>query len=204
MLKLTLRNVALSAKSAKFHKTIFGDLEFLPHAISGPIALSMSSLINRLDHVELSLDLKPALEEEKLEKRLLREIEQQPRRDVAYLLSVLLPAEFVPFFVENTRTETGCPLNSFSREKRKKLLKDLKEFHLSFLGLEEIDKGIVTAGGVDTKQIDPRSFESKLCENLYFIGEVLDVDALTGGFNLQSALSMGYSCAAAIRKETRE
>ena len=195
MLKLTMRNVALKIKAGKFKKEIFGDLEFLPGRITGPIVLSASSLINRMEDVGLSLDLKPALDEEKLDKRLLREIEKEPNKDVLYLLNTLLPKQFISFFVENSETDTRIELNSFSKKARMKLVQDLKHFKLTYEGLDDIDKGIVTSGGVSVKQIDPKTFESKLCKDLYFIGEVVDVDCLTGGFNMQCALSMGFSCA---------
>ncbi|MBQ1483014.1 MAG: NAD(P)/FAD-dependent oxidoreductase [Erysipelotrichaceae bacterium] len=195
MLKLTLRNVSLKVVSGKFKKEIFGDLEFLPGRITGPIVLSASSLINRMEDVGLSLDLKPALDEEKLDKRILREIEEAPNKDVQHLLSVLLPKQLISFFVENTKTETHVFLNSFPKKARRKLTEDLKRFPLTFDGLDDIDKGIVTSGGVSVREVDPKTFGSKLCEGLYFIGEVLDVDCLTGGFNMQCALSMAYSCA---------
>ena len=195
MLKLTLKNVSLTASNDSFSKTLFGDMEFLPGSISGPIVLSMSSLINRVGDVKMYLDLKPALDEEKLDKRLLREIETNPNKDVKYLLSTLLPTGFIEFFVENTDTDTVTVLNSLTKEKRLKLLNDLKRFELTFVDLESIDKGIVTSGGVDVNEVDPKTMGSKICEGLYFIGEVLDVDAFTGGFNLQIALSTAYSCA---------
>ena len=198
MLKLTLKNVSLTAQNSHFHKTLFGDLEFLPGAITGPIVLSMSSLINREDPVELFLDFKPALDEEKLDKRLLREIENNPNKDVAFLLTSLLPKEIIGFFVEHSGIDQELILNSLTREKRHELLDQLKHFRLQFDGLEEIDKGIITSGGVDVTEVDPRTMESKLCQDLYFIGEVLDVDALTGGFNMQIALSTAYSCAKGI------
>ena len=201
MLKLTMKNVSLSASNDHFRKEIFGDLEFLPGSITGPIVLSMSSLINREGPVELSLDLKPALDEEKLDKRLLREIEKEPNKDVEYLLSTLLPKEFCAFFIRNTDIDPETALNSLSKEKRHELLKHLKQFRFSFDGLEDIEKGIITSGGVDVNEIDPRKMESKICEGLYFIGEILDVDAMTGGFNLQIALSTAYSCAQGIREE---
>ena len=200
MLDLTMKNVSLTCKANKFSKTIFGDLEFLPGSITGPIVLSMSSLINRIGEVEMSLDLKPALDEEKLDKRLLREIESNPNKDLRYLLTTLLPSGFIDFFVENTDTDTNIVLNSLTKEKRLKLLCDLKHFRLTYMGLESIDKGIVTSGGVDVSEIDPKTMGSKICDDLYFIGEVLDVDALTGGFNLQIALSTAYSCAANIKQ----
>jgi predicted Rossmann fold flavoprotein len=160
----------------------------------------MSSLINREKDVTLFLDLKPALDEEKLDKRLLREIEKEPRKDVAYLISTLLPKEFCPFFIEHADIDETTSLSVLSKAKRLDLIKKLKAFPLTFVSLEDIDKGIVTSGGVDVNEVDPKSMESKLCGGLYFIGEVLDVDAFTGGFNLQSALSTGYACAKAIKK----
>ena len=201
MLDLTMKNVALTCKSGKFNKTIFGDLEFLPGSITGPIALSMSSLINRIDEVKMSLDLKPALDEQKLDKRLLREIETNPNKDVRYLLTTLLPSGFLDFFIENSETDAAVILNSLTKEKRMKLLNDLKHFDLTYMGLENIDKGIVTSGGVDVSQIDPKTMGSKITEGLYFIGEVLDVDAFTGGFNLQIALSTAYSCALGMKQD---
>ena len=198
MLKMTLKNVSLTAENDYFSKTIFGDMEFLKGCITGPIVLSMSSLINRETDVELSLDFKPALDEQKLDKRLLREIQSSPNKNVRHLLSTLLPADIIGFFIENTDTDPEIPLHSLTKESRQQLLNDLKHFHLSNQGLEDIDKGIVTSGGVDVNEIDPKTMGSKLCRGLYFIGEVLDVDALTGGFNLQIALSTAYSCAQGI------
>ena len=200
MYDLTLKNVSLTATNDHFRKSIFGDLEFLTGSITGPIALSMSSLINREENIRLTLDLKPALDEEKLDKRLLREIENNPNKDVRYLLTTLLPKEFIPFFLNNTATDPDVVLNSMTKIMRKQLLNDLKRFRLDYISVESIDKGIVTSGGVDVKEIDPKTMESKLCEGLFFIGEVLDVDAFTGGFNLQIALSTAYSCAMAIKE----
>ena len=147
---------------------------------------------------KLSLDFKPALDEEKLDRRLIREIEENPNRDVRSLLLTLMPKEICAFFEKSAANDYDCKLNSFTKEGRQKLLNDLKRFRLTFKGLEDIDRGIVTSGGVDVNEIDPKMMESKLCKGLYFIGEVLDVDALTGGFNLQCALSTGYSCARAL------
>jgi hypothetical protein len=201
MYDLTLRNVTLTAANDHFRKSIFGDLEFLPGAITGPIALSMSSLINREENIKLTLDLKPALDEEKLDRRLLRDIEKDPNKDVRFLLKGLLPEGFIRFFLDNTATDPSIILNSMTKVMRKQLLNDLKHFRFDYISPESIDKGIVTSGGVDVKQIDPKTMESKLCEGLYFIGEVLDVDAFTGGFNLQIALSTAYSCAMGIKDQ---
>ena len=201
MLKMTLKNVSMTAENDHFRKTIFGDMEFLKGCITGPIVLSMSSLINRETDVALYLDFKPALDDKKLDNRLLREIQGSPNRDIRYLLTTLLPREIIEFFIENTDTDPEIPLHSLTKETRQQLLYDLKHFRLSYQGLEDINKGIVTSGGVDVNEIDPKTMESKLCESLYFIGEVLDVDALTGGFNLQIALSTAYSCAQGILSE---
>ena len=161
----------------------------------------MSSLINRETDVALYLDFKPALDDKKLDNRLLREIQGSPNRDIRYLLTTLVPRDIIEFFIENTDTDPEIPLHSLTKETRQQLLYDLKHFRLSYQGLEDINKGIVTSGGVDVNEIDPKTMESKLCESLYFIGEVLDVDALTGGFNLQIALSTAYSCAQGILSE---
>lgn len=198
MLKITLKNVSLRVKNNKFDKTIFGDIEFLNNSITGPISLSMSSLINRLDNIELYLDFKPALDLEKLDNRLLREISKEPNKDVKYLLSTLLPSALVKFFMDNIDYDYDQKLNSLNKDNRLLILKYLKQFKLTFNGLEDIDKGIITSGGVDIKEIDPKTMESKIVNDLYFIGEVLDVDALTGGFNLQISLSTAYACASHI------
>ena len=161
----------------------------------------MSSLINRETDVALYLDFKPALDDKKLDNRLLREIQGSPNRDIRYLLTTLVPRDIIEFFIENTDMDPEIPLHSLTKETRQQLLYDLKHFRLSYQGLEDINKGIVTSGGVDVNEIDPKTMESKLCESLYFIGEVLDVDALTGGFNLQIALSTAYSCAQGILSE---
>ena len=198
MLDFTLKNVSLTASNESFNKSIFGDLEFLSHAITGPIAISMSSFINKVGDVNLSLDFKPALDEEKLDNRILRDIKDKPNENVSYLLRGLLPREIIPFFVINTKTDVETVLNSFTKEDRLKLVRDLKHFHFSFDGLDDIDKGIVTCGGVSVKEVNQQSMESKIIPGLYFIGEVLDVDALTGGFNLQIALSTAYAAASHI------
>ena len=128
----------------------------------------------------------------------LRDIKDKSNETVAYLLKGLLPREIIPFFVSNTKTDVSTTLNSFTKEERAKLVRDLKHFKLSFDGLDDIDKGIVTSGGVSVKEINQQSMESKIIPGLYFIGEVLDVDALTGGFNLQIALSTAYAAASHI------
>lgn len=201
MLELALKNVSLTAENASFKKTLFGDLEFLPNRITGPISLSMSSLINRVGKVDLHLDFKPALDEQTLDARILREIKAQPNKDVRYLLSRMLPMDILDFFLEKCDVAEDLPLNSLSKEGRKQILHLLKQFPLSFDGLDSIEKGIVTSGGVSVDEINAKNLESKRVPGLYFIGEVLDVDAFTGGFNMQIAFSTAYAAADSLPYE---
>ncbi len=198
MLELTLKNVELKAEKEGFKKALFGDLEFLPDAITGPIALTMSSLINRLGKVKLSLDFKPALDEEKLDARIIREVAATPNKDVHYLASRMLPMDMLDFFFAKCPVPEELPLNSLTKAQRKELVSLLKKFPLTFLGLDSIEKGIITSGGVSVDEVDAKTMESKRVPNLYFIGEVLDVDALTGGFNLQIAFSTAFAAASAL------
>ncbi|MCF0113420.1 MAG: NAD(P)/FAD-dependent oxidoreductase [Bacilli bacterium] len=198
MTKLTLKNVTLTATSGKFHKSVFGDLEFLPRAITGPIALTMSSYINRLSDVRLTLDFKPALSEETLDARLVREIQKNPNGDLRALLSTLLPLDIIPFFLNGKKFDEKKPLNSIKKEERREILMVLKSFPLTYLGLDAIEKGIVTSGGIAVNEINAKTMESKKVPGLYFIGEVLDVDALTGGFNLQLSFATAHAAAEAI------
>ena len=195
MLELTLKNVELTAENENFRKTLFGDLEFLPDAITGPIALTMSSLINRVGKVRLSLDFKPALNEGKLDARIVREVAAAPNKDVRYLLGRMLPMDMLAFFFAKCSVPEELALNSLMKVQRKELVSLLKKFPLVFVGLNSNEKGIITSGGVSVDEIDAKTMESKRIPNLYFIGEVLDVDALTGGFNLQIAFSTAYAAA---------
>ena len=195
MLDFTLKNVELLAESQHFKKKIFGDLEFLPNSITGPISLTLSSLINRFDDVRLTLDFKPALDNEKLSNRILREITKTPNEDVRHLISTLLPKEVREFFIENTNFDLDKRLNSFSKQERLDLINYLKHFKLTFDGLEDIEKAVVTSGGVNVEELKQKTLESKIVNNLYFIGEVIDVDAFTGGYSLQIALSTAYAAA---------
>jgi len=199
MIGFTLKNVEILAKTQYFSRKVFGDLEFLPGEITGPITLTLSSLINRFDEVELVLDFKPALDNEKLSNRILREIEKTPNEDVKHLLSTLLPKEMREFFIENTNFDVDKKLNSFSKKERLELIDSLKHFHLTFDGLEDIEKAVVTSGGVDVNELNQKTLESKLVPGLYFIGEIIDVDAFTGGYSLQIALSTAYAAACNIK-----
>jgi len=163
--------------------------------ISGPIVLTVSSLINRAKDVKLSLDFKPALTEKQLDARLLRDFEENKNKDLKNVLKGLLPKAVADIFAVAIGLDENKKINSITKEERAKLLNGLKNFELNFQGLYEIDTGIVTSGGVDILQINPKTFESKLTSGLYFLGEVLDVDAFTGGFNLQIAFATAFACA---------
>ena len=200
MLNFTLKNVTLKATSGKFENNEFGDLEFLSNALTGPIALTTSSLINRFDDVTLSIDFKPALSDEQLDNRLLREIKNYEKGTVLDLIKKVLPSAVIPMFLSKLDVDQDESLVYLTKENRYKIVNLIKSFPFSYAGLDNIDRAIVTSGGVDIKQINPKTMESKLVPNLYFIGEVLDIDAFTGGFNIQIALSTAYSAANALKE----
>lgn len=198
LFNLTLKNVTLKASGEKFSFSKFGDLEFLPSSLTGPIALTISSYINRKDNVKLELDLKPALSEEQLTNRILREIKEKRNSVVLDLLKTLLPISFISLFLSKCDVEENKSLDVLLKEERDKIVFYLKHFPFTYIGLDNIDHAIVTSGGVDVKEINPSTMESKLVKNLFFIGEVIDVDALTGGFNIQIAFSSAYLASEAL------
>ncbi|MBO5885109.1 MAG: NAD(P)/FAD-dependent oxidoreductase [Clostridia bacterium] len=191
---LSLKNVELSAYfNNKLIKSEFGEMLFTSSGISGPISLTISSYINKYDNVDLYLDFKPALSFEKLENRIIREIEANKNLQINTMLRSLLPKNLVPIFLKVCKFDETKKLNSITVEDRKLITKNLKHFKLSFNSIYDIDYAIVTSGGVNVKEINPKTMESKLVKNLFFAGEILDVDALTGGYNIQIALSTGVS-----------
>ncbi len=192
---LSLKNVTLKANIDGKKKELFGELLFTNDAISGPISLSMSSFIGNAKSVKLEVDFKSALSNEQLEQRLLRDFEGNKNKNITYILKGLLPGSLVNEFCQRLSLSKDKKVNSITKEERKNIIDLLKSFPLEFAGLYDIECGIITAGGVDTKEINPRTMESKLVPGLYFIGEVLDVDCLTGGFNLQAAFSTAQICA---------
>lgn len=191
---LTLKNVLLSGNIDGKKKSLFGEMLFTHDGISGPIALSMSSFIGEAKHVSLSIDFKPALSVEQLEARLLRDFANNLNKNITFILKGLLPRSLVTIMLNKLSINGECKVNSITREVRNKIIYVLKNFSLTFDSLYPIETGIVTGGGVELKEINPKSMESKLVKGLYFIGEVLDVDCLTGGFNLQTAFSTAYAC----------
>jgi len=200
---LSLRNITLNYKNGKKEFSEFGDLLFTYNSLTGPTALTMSSKINKLNikGTKICIDLKPALSIEKLEEKFKREFVEYAKKDYKNYLSTLLPASLIDFFINKSKI-TNKKMSEFSKTDRATLINMLKNFELTINSLENINVSIVTSGGVDVKEINSKTCESKLVENLYFVGEVLDVDALTGGFNLQIAWSTGFIAGNNIIKRT--
>ncbi len=200
---LPLKNVTLYAVADGKKYSFFGEMLFTDIGIIGPIVLTMSSYINRAKNVDLYIDFKPALSEEQLDARLLREFEAGKNKTLFNILRTLLPKNFIKFFLSKAELNEQRQANSITVMERRMLKTLLKHFPLAYKGLYPIDAGVVTSGGIDLKDVNPSSMESKIHKGLYFIGEVLDVDCLTGGFNLQIAFSTAYACGQAIIKEVK-
>lgn len=199
---LTLRNVSLTAKRGK--KTVyegFGELLFTHFGISGPLVLSLSAMINRLpaEEIRLTLDLKPALDQETLDRRLLRDFEKYKNRMLCNALDDLLPQKMIGAVLEASGSDGRKNVNSLTKEERRALLWALKEFPMQPKSLRGFSEAVVTSGGVALSGVDPKTMESKKVHGLRFCGETLDVDALTGGFNLQIAFSTGYAAGNSIK-----
>lgn len=192
---LTLKNVELKVlKDKKILSREFGEMLFTHRGISGPIVLTTSSKINRLKDFEIYLDLKPALDPGKLDARILRDFHENQNKNLENVMKSLLPRDLIIYVLEGAGISGDKKVNQITKEDRESLVRTIKNFSLKFDSLDDIDRAIVTSGGVDVKDIDPKTMESKKVKGLYFIGEVLDLDGLTGGFNIQIANSTGYSC----------
>lgn len=204
---LTLKNVTLSARRGK--KVLFselGEMLFTHFGISGPLALSLSSAISGQDlaQIEIRLDLKPGLDREALLRRLERDMAERPRGHARALLEGLLPRSFVPVMAELAGLPLDAPVSQIARRQKEALVECLKALPLHAASFRPLEEAIVTRGGVQVKEVDPRTMESKIVPGLYLAGEMLDVDGVTGGYNLQAAFSTGW-CAgrsAAGRLET--
>lgn len=191
----TLKNVSIEFKHK--NKTIyknFGEMEFLKDGIGGAIVLSGSRYAEDYfpDDVQVIIDLKPALDFEKLDKRILRDFDEFKNKEFKNSLNELLPSKLIPIVLELSNIDINKKVNEITKEERKRLVNILKKFTLTATGTRPIDEAIVTRGGVNVKEINPETMESKIVKGLYFAGEVIDVDGLTGGFNLQIAFSTGY------------
>lgn len=193
---LSLKNVAVSLKcDAKVIYSDVGEMLFTHFGVSGPLILSASSYYSgKYDNqkVDLLLDLKPGLSLEQLDKRVLKDFESNHNKDFKNALDKLLPQKIIPVVVELSGIYGNKKVNEITQEERKRLVSLLKELKMTITGTEDINLAIITKGGIHVKEINPKTMESKLVKNLFFAGEIIDVDALTGGFNLQVAWSTGY------------
>lgn len=198
---LALKNVRLTVKMQE--KTVyseFGEALFTHFGISGPIVLSASSVINRMpmEQLRLFLDLKPALDEQTLDKRLLRDFEKYKNKQISNALCELLPQKLISAVLKVCNISEKKNVNVLTKEERGKLVKTLKAFPFKIKSLRGFEEAIITSGGVNLNEINPKTMESKLVSGLKFCGEVLDIDAFTGGFNLQIAFSTGYVAGSTI------
>ena len=191
--RFTFKNVSLKVIAPNFKREEFGEITFYKEGVAGATALTLSSLINRLDPttVNIEIDFKPALDEKKLDARVIREIQNKENNTVKELVHKLLPKEIVDWFLKISKIDGNLPLSNLSKAVRESIVKNLKSFKLTYIGLDDIDRAVVTSGGVSTKEVNPNTLESKLVPGLYFSGEVLDVDCFTGGYNLQTAICTG-------------
>lgn len=192
---LSLRNVTITASSKnKIIYEEFGEMVFTHYGISGPIVISMSNYLYKYidKKIQLFIDLKPALTIEKLDDRLLRDFQEYTNKQVKNALNDLLPQKLIPFIIGISNIDPEKPVNQVTKEERMSLLNNIKKMPMTFKSFRSIEEAIVSSGGVSTKEINPSTMESKLIPGLFFAGEVIDVDALTGGYNLQIAYSTGY------------
>ena len=208
MMGLALKNTGVKIKNGK-GKVVYqdqGELLFTHFGLSGPVILSASAHLRRFDREQYTvcLDLKPALDEEKLDARLLREFEEKSNRDFSNALDGLLPRAMIPVMVAKTEIPPETKVHSITRQQRRRLLELLKCFPISLTGTRPVEEAIITSGGVKVSEIDPKTMQSKLVSGLFFAGEVIDVDAYTGGFNLQIAWATGYAAGQAAARYREE
>ena len=201
---LSLKNVTLTLKEKSGKKIYeeFGEMMFSHFGITGPIVLSSSSKLNRYDNVNekinnheiiASVDLKPALDIDTLDKRICRDFEKYTNKEFKNSLNDLLPQKLIPVIISLSKIDENKKVHQINKKERAKLVDVIKNLQVNITGFMPIDIAIVTSGGVDVKDINPKTMESKIVKGLYFAGEVLDIDAYTGGFNLQIAFSTGYA-----------
>lgn len=201
---LSLRNVKIQFKDIEKNKIIyedFGEMLFTHFGVSGPTILSSSAHLVRYNNIEeklknkkiiLKIDFKPALSEEKLDERILRDFNKQKNKEFKNSLVDLLPNKLIQTIVEKSNINPSKKVNEITKKERKNLVKLLKNFKLEISEFRPVEEAIITSGGINIKEINPKTMESKIIEGLYFAGEIIDVDSYTGGFNLQIAYSTGY------------
>ena len=193
---LSLKNVTISIYDGKKKRyEEFGEMLFTHFGVSGPVILSASSIIGRTlaeKELILSIDLKPALTKEQLDQRVRRDFEENKNKRFKNAVDKLFPAKLKPVMIELCQIDPDKQVNEISREERQRSVELIKDFRMTLTGLRGYNEAIITKGGISIKDINPQTMESRQVHGLYFAGEVLDVDALTGGFNLQIAWSTGY------------
>lgn len=202
---LSLRNVNIEFKNRENNKAIyedFGEMIFTHFGVSGPTILSGSAHLVRYKNIDeliknkkiiLKIDFKPALSEEKLDERILRDFSELKNKQFKNSLDKLLPQKLIPIIIEKSNIDFDKRVNEITKQERKNLVKLLKNFVLTISDFRPIEEAIITSGGINIKEINPKTMESKLVPGLYFAGEIIDVDSYTGGFNLQIAYSTGYT-----------
>ncbi len=202
---LSLRNVKITIKDIEKNKKIyddFGELLFTHFGVSGPTVLSSSAHLLRYkdidnllreNKIKLYIDLKPALSNEELDLRIRRDFEEVKNKEFKNSLEKLLPKKMIPAILELSGIDINKKVNSITKEERQKLVELFKNFEINIDGFRPVEEAIVTAGGISIKEINPKTMESKIISGLYFAGEIIDVDAYTGGFNLQIAYSTGFT-----------
>ena len=202
---LSLRNVGIKFIDESKNKLIyedFGEMIFTHFGISGPTILSGSAHLVRYKEIDnlmkeqkikLQIDLKPALTEEQLDERILRDFKEFKNKQFKHALDKLLPQKMIPIVIEKAEINEEKRVNEITKEERKNLVKVLKKFELTIKDFRPVEEAIITSGGINIKEINPKTMESKLVKGLYFAGEIIDVDSYTGGFNLQIAYSTGYT-----------
>ncbi len=200
---LSLRNVEITVLNTENYKEIykdFGEMLFTHFGVSGPLVLSASSHMTDMKprKYEIHIDLKPALSYEQLDKRIQRDFLENSNKNFINALDALLPKKLVPVIVKLSGIKPAVKVNQITKQQRSELVNLLKDLKVTVNGFRPIEEAIVTSGGVSVKEIDPKTMESKLCKGLYFAGEVIDVDAYTGGFNLQIAFSTGKLAGSSI------
>ena len=193
---LSLKNVAIKVlgQQGEILYTDFGEMMFTHFGVTGPMILSASAHLRGYDisTLTLSIDLKPALDEKTLDARLLSDFKANANKDFINSLSALLPSKMILPFIALTGINERKKVNTITKEERKKILSTLKDLRIPLSSFRPIEEAIITSGGIEVKEINPKTMESKIAPGLYFAGEVIDVDAYTGGFNLQIAFSTGY------------
>ena len=199
---ISLKNVNLTAYDANGSviTSEFGEMMFTARGITGPIVLTTSSFINRQDKIRLSVDLKPALDEEMLDARILRDFDERKNQDLKNVTRALLPERLNLYVLKVAGLKESKKVNEVTKEERKRLVETIKDLPFTFVSLAPFEEAVVTSGGISLKDLKP-SGESKLANGLYFVGETIDIDALTGGFNLQLAYATAVCAARDILKK---